>query len=99
MDILKTGFFATSGSVLTKLSISDSFWFSPLIILANLLMHYYNTKALQKHHTVKVSVGVFATNLVFTFLFGVFLFGDQASFKYLVGFSLILIGSMIINRD
>jgi drug/metabolite transporter (DMT)-like permease len=100
MDMLWTGFFGSAGSVLTKLSISDNILYFPLIILSNLMMFHYNTRSLQRNPTVKVSVLVFTFNLVFTTLFGVLLFNEKVTAKFLIGFAFILLGSLqFINKN
>jgi uncharacterized membrane protein len=94
-----SGVFAASASTFSKLALQQSFFIFGLVLLSNYLMFRNYTLALQVDSTIKVVTINTASNILATGLFGWILFNEVITLKWLIGSSLISIGSIILNRQ
>lgn len=93
-----SGLFASSAALFSKLALQQSYYIFALMLLSNYFMFYFYTLGLQESSTIQVITLNSASNMIMTGLYGFFLFDEKITVKWILGATLICIGSIILGK-
>jgi drug/metabolite transporter (DMT)-like permease len=94
-----SGVFASSSALFSKLALQQSYYLFGLMLISNYFMFYFYTLGLQESSTIQVITLNSASNMIMTGLYGFFLFDEKITTKWILGATLICIGSIILTKN